>query len=566
LADYYEFLGAFRFSSFHIIFKVWRKERHPMTKLLQFNAQAQHSIKKGVDTLTNAVKGTVGPKGRNVVLDHPLEIPKVLNDGVTIARGIDLEEPFTNMVVQLLKEAAIKTNETVGDGTTTATILVQAILSGGLKSVAAGAGAMLLSKGLECAASVLVEGIRAISRPIETSAEAAQVATIAAGDPAVGELIAGVLDCVGRDGIIMVQEGRSSRTEVEYIKGMQLDRGYISPYMVTNQARMEAVLANPYILITDKKITAISELLPVLELLLARGQKELFVIAEDIADEALTALIVNKNRGIFHVVGIRAPSFGDRRDAMLEDIALLTGGQVISEKIGRTLTGVTLADLGRAGSVTTTKVATIIVDGHGDKDAIRTRMRELHTQLSGTASSYDREKIQERLANFSGGVAVIKVGAATEVELKERKLRIEDALAAVRAALAEGIVPGGGVALVSAQSNLANFKATMLEETMAVNILHRALEEPLRQIATNGGFESSVVVSRVREQPFGYGLDVTSGQYVDMFAAGIVDPARVTITALQNAVGIANMFLTTATLITDKPEYIPDFKDIEFGL
>jgi chaperonin GroEL len=537
-----------------------------MTKLLQFNSRAQHSIKKGVDTLANAVKGTIGPKGRNVVLDHPLETPKVLNDGVTIARGIDLEEPFANMVVQLLKEAAIKTNEMVGDGTTTATILVQAILSGGLKSVAAGANAMLLSKGLERATGVLVEGIRTISKPIETQAEIAQVATIAASDPSIGELIADVLDHVGRDGIIMIQEGRSSRAEIEYIKGVQLDRGYISPYMVTDQARMEAVLSNPYILITDKKISAISELLPILELLLARGQKELLVIAEDIADEALTALIVNNARGIFHVLGIRAPSFGDRREAVLDDIALLTGGQVISEKVGRRLERVTLADLGRASSVTTTKVATIIVDGHGDKEVIRTRTRELHVQLSGTTSSYDHEKLQERLANFAGGVAVIKVGAATEVEMKERKLRIEDALAAVRAALEEGVVPGGGVALLSAQSNLDGIKTTMLEEAMAVSVLRRALEEPLRQIVANAGFESSVVVASVRDQPSGYGFDATTGQYVNMFAAGIVDPTRVTITALQNAIGIANMFLTTDTLITDKPEYIPDFKDIEFGL
>lgn len=537
-----------------------------MTKLLQFNSRARHSIKKGVDTLANAVRGTIGPKGCNVVLDHPLETPRILNDGVTIARGIDLEEPFTNMVVQLLKEAAIKTNEMVGDGTTTATILVQSILTGGLKSVAAGANAMLLSKGLERAASVLVEGIRTISKPIETSEQIAQVATIASSDPSIGALIADVLDCVGRDGIIMVQEGRGSRTEIEYIKGMRFDRGYISPYMVTDQARMEAVLSNPYILITDKKINAISELLPTLELLLARGQKELLVIAEDIADEALTALIVNNARGIFRVVGIRAPSFGDRREAVLEDIALLTGGQVISEKAGRKLESATLADLGRAGGVTTTKVAAIIVDGYGDKEVIRTRTRELHAQLSGITSDYDCEKLQERLANFAGGVAVIKVGAATEVEMKERKLRIEDALAAVRAGLEKGIVPGGGVTLIIAQPELDGIKTTMLEESMAVNILHRALEEPLRQIAANAGFESSVVVGRVREQPLGYGLDVNSGQYVDMFAAGIVDPTRVTITALQNAVGIANMFLTTDTLITDKPEYIPAFKDIEFGL
>jgi len=375
-----------------------------MTKLLQFNAKAQYSIKKGVDTLTNAVKVTIGPKGRNVVLDHPLEAPKVLNDGVTIARGIDLEEPFTNMVVQLLKEAAIKTNDMAGDGTTTATILVQAILAGGLKNVAAGANAMLLSKGVERAAAMLMEEIRAISKPIEGPAEIAQVATIAAGDPEIGELIADVLEHVGRDGIVMVEEGHSLRTEVEYIKGMQFDRGYSSPYMVTNQERMETVLSNPHILITDKKISSISELLPVLELLVARNCKELFVIAEDIEGEALTTLAVNKTRGIFHVLGIRAPSFGARRDAVLEDIAILTGGQVISEKAGRKLESATLADLGQASSVTTTKVSTVIIEGNGDKEVIRTRIRELRAQLASMTSAYDREKLQERLANFAGGV------------------------------------------------------------------------------------------------------------------------------------------------------------------
>jgi chaperonin GroEL len=537
-----------------------------MTKLLQFNARAQYSIKKGVDTLTNAVRVTIGPKGRNVILDHPLDTPKVLNDGVAIARGIDLEEPFTNMVVQLLKEAAIKTNTMVGDGTTTATILVQAILAGGLKNRAAGANSMILCRGLQQAASQLTEEIRAISKPIETHTEIAQVATIAANDPQIGELIADVLDHVGHDGIVMVEEGCSLRTEVEYIKGIQLDRGYISPYMVTNQERMEAVLSNPYILVTDKNISSISGLLPILELLAARGHKELFVIAEDITGEALTTLIVNKSRGIFHVLAIRAPSFGDRREAALEDIAILTGGQVISEKTGRRLENATLSDLGRASSVTTTKVSTTIVDGNGNMQATRTRMHDLRSQLTNTTSDYDREKIQERLANFSGGVGVIKVGAATDVEMKERKLRIEDALAAVRAALEEGIVPGGGSALVTMQSALDTIKTSTLEETMGVNILRCALEEPLRQIATNAGFDSSIVVAQVRDKPFGYGFDALTGQYVDMFAAGIVDPTKVTLTALQNAVSIATMFLSTDTLITDKPEYIPDFKDIEFGL
>jgi chaperonin GroEL len=537
-----------------------------MAKLLQSRARAQHSIKKGVDTLTNAVRVTIGPKGRNVVLDHPLDSPKVLNDGVAIARGIDLEEPFTNMVVQLLKEAAIKTNAMVGDGTTTATILVQAILAEGLKNSAAGANSMLLCRSIERATSLLMAKIRAMSRPVETHAEIAQVATIAADDQEIGELIADVLDHVGHDGIVMIEEGRSLHTEVTYIKGMQFDRGYISPAMVINQERMEAVLSNPYILITDKKIASISEFLPILELLVAQGQKELFVIAEDIVGDALTTLIVNKTRGVFHVLAIRAPSFGDRREATLEDIAILTGGQVISEKSGRRLESASLADLGRASNITITKLSTSIVDGNGDMQAIRTRMHELRSQLANTTGDYDREKLQERLANFSGGVGVIKVGAATDVEMKERKLRIEDALSAVRAALEEGIVPGGGSALVFAQSALDTIKTSTLEETMGINILRRALEEPLRQIATNAGFDSSIVVAQVRDKPLGYGFDAATGQYVDMFAAGIVDPTKVTLAALQNAVSIASMFLSTDTLITDKPEYIPDFKDIEFGL
>ena len=537
-----------------------------MTKLLQFNARAQYTILKGVDTLTKAVKVTIGPKGRNVVLDHPLEAPRILNDGVAIARGIDLENPLTNMVVQLLKEAAIKTNDMVGDGTTTATILVQAILTAGLKTIAAGTNPMILCKGIERAAEMLTAEIQAISKPINTREEIVEVGTIASGDPQIGELIAEVLDNVGRDGIIMIEEGRGLHTEIEYIKGMQIDRGYISPYMATNQERMEAVLATPYILVTDKKISNVASLLPLLERLVAQGTKELFVIAEDIEGDALTTLIVNKNRGIFQVLAIRAPSFGDRRDAVMEDIAIMTGAQFITEKTGRRLESATLADLGRASSVTTTQNATIILDGAGDKDAIQARMRELRARYNGTTSDYDREKYQERLANFAGGVGIIKVGAATEIELKERKLRIEDALAAVRAATEEGVVPGGGVALVIAQPALDSVPVKSPDEATGVNILRRALEEPLRQIAENAGYEGSVVVANVRDKPFGHGFDVVTGQYVDMFAAGIVDPTKVTRTALQNAVGIACMFLTTGTLITDKPEHIPDFKDIEFGL
>ncbi|HLZ60650.1 MAG TPA: chaperonin GroEL [Ktedonosporobacter sp.] len=551
-----------------------------MAKQLQFNGRARYSIRKGVDALADALKVTIGPKGRNVVLDHPLEMPSVLNDGVTIARGIDLEEPFTNMIVQLLKEAAIKTNEMVGDGTTTATILVQAMLAEGLKSRAAGANPMQLVKGLELGAEALLAEIKAISKPIETREEMAQVAAIAANDSEIGELIAEVFANVGRDGIIMIEDGSGLHSEVEYIKGMQLDRGYISPYMVTDQEHMMATLDNPYILITDKKISHMEQLLPLLERLVASGQRSLLVIAEEIEGEALTTLIVNKTRGTFHVLGIRAPSFGERREAMLQDIAIMTGGQMISTQAGWRLEQVGLEDLGRARSVVTTKDSTVLVDGAGDQAAIQGRIRELRAQLadkSGTygngghqgtsgGSAYEHEKLQERLANLTGGVGVIKVGAATEVEMKERKLRMQDALAATRAAIEDGVVPGGGAALLIAQPVLDSVKTKLAEEAIGVNMLRRALEEPLRQIAANAGFEGSVVVAHVREQPFGYGFDVTSGRYVDMFQAGIVDPTKVTRAALQNAVSIASLLLTTDTLITDRPVHIPDFKDIEFGL
>ncbi|MBE3559594.1 MAG: chaperonin GroEL [Ktedonobacteraceae bacterium] len=537
-----------------------------MAKQLQFNARAQYSIRKGIEILAGAVRGTLGPKGRNVILDHPLDVPQVLNDGVTIARGIDLEEPFTNMVVQLLKEAAIKTNEMVGDGTTTATILAQAIVAEGLKNIAAGANPMLLRNGLELAAAAALEELKAISKPVETHEEIVRIATMAAGDVGIGALIAGVFEHVGRDGIVLVEEGDELTTQIEYIKGMQLDRGYISPYMVNDQARMEAVLTSPAILVTDKKITTITELVPLLERLLAAGQKELLVVAEDITGEALTTLIVNKTQGILHALGIRAPGFGDRREAMMEDIALLTGGQLISEKTGRRLESATLADLGSARSVTTTKNSTVIVDGNGDKEVIQARIRELRAQLAHAANDYDREKLQQRLANLAGGVGVIKVGGATGIEIKERKLRVQDALAAVRVALEEGVVPGGGVALVMVQPALESVRTELPEEVAGVNALKRALEAPLRQIARNAGFESSVVVAKVRDQPFGFGFDALTGHYVDMFKAGIIDPARVTSTALQIAVSIAGLFLTTDTLVTDAPVHIPSFKEIEFGL
>jgi chaperonin GroEL len=538
-----------------------------MAKQLRFNTRAQYSIKRGVDTLANAIKVTIGPRGRNVVLDQHLEAPQVLNDGVAIARGLDLENPFTNMGLQLIKEAAIKTNDMVGDGTTTATLLVQAILNEGLKNITAGANPMMLRTGLELGLDALLEEIKAISKPIETHAEIAQVATIAAGDPEIGEMLADVFDHVGKEGIITVEEGRGIASEIEYIKGMQFDRGYISPSMVTDQERMEAVLSNCSILITDKKITGFSELLPLLEHLMENGQKQLLVIAEDVEGEALTSLAMNKRRGVFHTLAIRAPSFGDRRETVLQDIAIMTGGRFVSEKAGRRLDNVTIEDLGYARSVITKQNTTVILDGNGTQEAIQGRMNELRAQLADTANAnYDREKLQQRLASLSGGVGVIKVGAATEVELKERKLRVEDALASTRAALEEGVVPGGGVALVIAQAVLDSVKTKLPEELIGVNILRRALEEPLRQIAENGGYDGSVVVATVREKPFGYGFDVITGQYVDMFKAGIIDPVKVTRTALQNAVSIAGMLLTTDTIITDAPVHIPDFKDIEFGL
>lgn len=537
-----------------------------MTKQLQFNARARDSIKKGVDTLTDAVKVTIGPKGRNVVLDMRFETPNILNDGVSIARGIDLEEPFTNMGLQLVKEATIKTNDMAGDGTTTATILVQAILAEGLKNIAAGANAMLLRSVLERGLEVLVEAIITMSKSIETHAEIAQVATIAANDPVIGEMIAEVFDHVGRDGIVTVEEGHGLKAEIEYIRGMKFDRGFISPDMARDQEHMQTVLANPPILITDKKITSITQLLPVLECLMAQGKRELVVIAEDIEGEALTTLVVNNMRAAFYVLGVRAPSFGDRREAMMDDIAIMTGGRVISEKVGTRLENASISDLGTARSVTTTKNSTLIVDGGGCKESIEARIRELRAQLTHGVSDYDREKLQERMANLAGGVGVIKVGAATEVEMKEKKLRMQDAVAATQAALEEGVVPGGGVALVMALPALDSIKTKALEEIAGVHILQRAMEEPLRQIATNAGYDGGVVVANVRDKPCGYGFDANSGQYVDMFKAGIIDPAKVTRAALQNAISIAALLLTTDALITDAPVYIPGFKDIEFGL
>ena len=525
-----------------------------MAKRLQFDEQARHSLKKGMDVLAGAVKVTLGPKGRNVVLDKKYGAPTITNDGVTIARDIDLPDAFENMGAQLLKEVATKTNDVAGDGTTTATVLAQAIITEGLKNLAAGANPMILRKGLEKGTEAVIEEIKSMSMPVETREQIAQVASISAADAEIGELIAEVMEKVGKDGVITVEEGRGLAMEKEYTEGMQFDRGYISAYMATNMERMEAELSNPYILVTDKKISAIADILPVLERVLQTGRKDMVIIAEDVDGEALATLVVNKLRGTFNVLAVKAPGFGDRREAMLEDIAILTGGKVITEKTGLKLENTTLRDLGRARIVTANKDTTTIVEGAGSPEAIQARVRQIRALINETTSDYDREKLQERLAKLAGGVAVIKVGAATEVELKEKKHRVEDALSATRAAIEEGIVPGGGSVLVHAIHVLDDVKVAAGEEQTGVNILRRALEEPLRQIAINAGHDGAVTVSDVLRLDRGYGFDALTGEYVDMFKAGIVDPVKVTRSALQNAASIASMFLSTDALITDAPE------------
>ena len=525
-----------------------------MAKKLQFDESARHSLKKGMDTLANVVKVTLGPRGRNVVLDKKFGAPTITNDGVTIARDIDLPDPFENMGAQLLKEVATKTNDVAGDGTTTATVLAQAMITEGLKNLAAGSNPMILRKGLEKGTEAVITEIKAMSKPVETQEEIAQVAAISAADPEIGALIAEVMDKVGKDGVITVEEGRGLAMEKEYTEGMQFDRGFISPYMVTNMDRMEAEMSNPYILITDKKISAIADILPLLERVIQAGRKELVIIAEDVDGEALATLVVNKLRGVFSVLAVKAPGFGDRREAMLEDIAVLTGGKVITEKAGLKLDSASLRDLGQARTVIANKDTTTIVEGAGKTEAIQARVRQIRAQIEETTSDYDREKLQERLAKLAGGVAVIKVGAATEVELKEKKHRIEDALSATRAAIEEGIVAGGGSVLIHAIPALDKVQVAPGEETTGLNILRRALEEPLRQIALNAGSDGAVTAAEVRSRPHGHGFDVLTGQYVDMFKAGIIDPVKVTRSALQNAASIAGMFLTTDTLITDAPE------------
>lgn len=525
-----------------------------MAKRLQFDEDARHSLKKGMDVLADAVKVTLGPKGRNVVLDKKFGAPTITNDGVTIARDIDLPDPFENMGAQLLKEVATKTNDVAGDGTTTATVLAQAIITEGLRNLAAGANPMILRRGLEKGVEAVINEVKSMSKPVETQEQIAQVASISAADAEIGTLIAEVMDKVGKDGVITVEEGRGLAMEKEYTEGMQFDRGYISPYMATNMDRMEAVLSNPYLLITDKKISAIADLLPILERVIQTGSKEMVIIAEDVDGEALATLVVNKLRGTFNVVAVKAPGFGDRREAMLEDIAILTGGKVITEKAGLKLENTTLRDLGRARTVTINKDTTTIVEGAGKPEAIQARVRQIRALIEETTSDYDREKLQERLAKLAGGVGVIKVGAATEVELKEKKHRVEDALSATRAAIEEGIVAGGGSVLVHAIPVLDTVQVAAGDEQTGVNILRRALEEPTRQIAFNAGRDGAVTVAEVSRSSKGHGFDVMKGEYVDMFKAGIIDPVKVTRSALQNAASIAGMFLSTDALITDAPE------------
>ena len=526
-----------------------------MAKQVLFNEEARRALGKGVDALANAVKVTLGPKGRNVVLDKKFGAPTITNDGVTIAKDIELEDPFENMGAQLVKEVATKTNDIAGDGTTTATLLAQAMIHEGMRNVAAGANPMILKKGIDQAVKKLVEEIKSNSKKVEGKAAIAQVAAISSSDEEVGELIAEAMEKVGKDGVITVEESKSMDTNLSVVEGMQFDRGYISPYMVTDTDKMEAVLDNPYILITDRKISAIADILPILEKVVKQG-KELMIISEDLDGEALATLVVNKLRGTFKALAVKAPGFGDRRKAMLEDIAILTGGTVISEEVGRKLDSVEIEDLGQARQVRSSKEETTIVDGSGDKAAIDARVEQIKKQVAETTSDFDKEKLQERLAKLAGGVAVIEIGAATEVEMKDKKLRIEDALNATRAAVEEGIVAGGGTTFVDILPALDALSAEGDVQT-GINIVKRAIEEPVRQIANNAGLEGSVVVENVKKSANGTGFNALTGEYVDMIGAGIVDPAKVTRSALQNAASIAAMVLTTETLVADKPEKEP---------
>ncbi len=522
-------------------------------KELKYDVEARKALELGVDAVANAVKVTLGPRGRYVVLDKKFGAPTITNDGVTIAREIEVEDVFQNQGAQLVREVATATNDVAGDGTTTATVLAQAIVRKGLKNVAAGANPLGLKRGIEIAVNQVVEHIGAQSKEIEGKDQIARVATISAGDEEIGDVIADAIDKVGKDGVVNVEEGQTFGMDLEFTEGMQFDKGYISPYMVTDQERMEAVLEDPYILIANQKIGSVRDLLPVLEQVIQSG-RPLLIIAEDVEGEALATLVVNKLRGTFTGVAVKAPGFGDRRKRMLEDIAVLTGGEVITEEMGLKLENTQLSQLGRARRVVVTKDTTTIVDGAGDADGIKGRINQIKTEIENTDSDFDREKLQERLAKLSGGVAVVKVGAATETEMKEKKHRVEDALQATRAALEEGIVPGGGVALLEATSAIDLDAIADEDEKTGAKIVLRALEEPLRQIAENAGLEGSVVVNDVRKSPEGHGLNAQTGEIVDLVAAGVIDPAMVTRSALQNAASIAKNILTTEAIVAEVPE------------
>ena len=533
-----------------------------MAKQLVFKEDARRKLQAGVDKVANAVSTTLGPKGRNVALDKKFGAPTVTHDGVTVAKEIELEDPYENMGAQLLKEAATKTNDIAGDGTTTATVLAQAIVNEGLKNVAAGANPMLLKRGIIHAADIVAGNILTQSTPIDTKDEIANVASVSAQDKEIGNLIAEVMDKVGKDGVVTVEESRGLEFETEYVEGMQFDRGYISPYFVSNSETMESSIEEPYILIHDKKVSAAQDIIPILEKLHQVGKRELVIIAEDVDGEALATMVVNKLRGAINVLAVKAPGFGDRRKAMLRDIAVLTGGTVISEETGRKLDSVTVQDLGRAAKVVSTKDDTVIVDGAGEEGAITGRIDEIRREIDSSTSDYDREKLQERLAKLSGGVAVIRVGAATETELKEKKHRVEDALSATRAAVEEGIVPGGGVALINAMSSLDGVSMDISDENTGVTIMRRALEMPMRKIAANAGEDGAVIIQNVRRAQQDHnnhrvGFNVMNGEYGDMIDAGIPDPAKVTRGAIENSASIAAMILTTEALITDVPEEAP---------
>ena len=529
-----------------------------MAKQIKYGEDARRALEKGINALADTVKITLGPKGRNVVLDKKFGAPLITNDGVTIAKDIELEDPFENMGAQLVKEVATKTNDVAGDGTTTATLLAQAIVREGLKNVAAGANPMVIKRGIEQATEVAVKALGDISKPVENKQAIAQVASISSSDSEIGDLIADAMDKVGKDGVITVEESKTMKTELTLVEGMQFDRGYASAYMVTDSERMEAVLDNPLILITDKKISNIQELLPLLEQVVQGGRK-LLIIAEEVEGEALATLVLNKLRGTFNCVAVKAPGFGDRRKAMLQDIAILTGGQVITEELGLELKTATIDMLGTARQVKVEKENTIIVEGSGDPSEIKARINSIRVQIADTTSDYDKEKLQERLAKLAGGVAVIKVGAATEIEMKERKLRIEDALNATRAAVEEGIVAGGGTALIAASKPVATLVATLTGDVKTgAAIVLRALEEPVRQIAVNAGVEGSVVAENIKHHDtLGYGYDAAKDEYTDMVKRGIIDPTKVARSALQNAASVAAMILTTESLVTDIPSKEP---------